>query len=83
MNVLAINGSPLRERSNTCRLLEPLLEGAEREMARQGRVPDELPAPLRRPVIEWAGVTAEQYVSAGNEAFERALRAARRRRHDG
>ena len=49
------------------------------ELARQGHVPDELLARLRRPVIEWAGVTREQYVDTGNEMFRRAVEAARQR----
>jgi multimeric flavodoxin WrbA len=60
--------------------LRSALAEAGREVARTGDVPDELRGRLCRPVIEWAGVSAEEYIQAGNEAFERALKVAERRR---
>ncbi|MHC4591061.1 MAG: flavodoxin family protein, partial [Planctomycetota bacterium] len=49
------------------------LRGAGKELARTGSIPEKLRANLNRPVIEWAGVTPEQYREFGNESFRGAL----------
>ena len=53
--------------------LRSSLREAGRQLARTGSIPEELRAKLNRPVIEWAGVTAQQYRQFGNESFRRAL----------
>jgi len=60
--------------------LRSALAEAGRELARTGDVSAEVRAKLGRPVIEWAGVSADEYARSGNEAFERALKVAERRR---
>ena len=66
-------------------LAEPLaalreaLAEAGRALARTGAIPGELRARLSRPVIEWAGVSADDYARMGNESFAEALK---RRGHD-
>ncbi|MHC4789783.1 MAG: flavodoxin family protein [Planctomycetota bacterium] len=60
-------------------LAEPLaalrsgLREAGKELARTGDISQERRAKLSRPVIAWAGVTAEQYREFGNAAFRGAL----------
>ncbi len=53
--------------------LRSALREAGKELARTGSIPDEMRARLNRPVIEWAGVTAEQYRQFGNEAFRQTM----------
>ncbi|MHC4788410.1 MAG: flavodoxin family protein [Planctomycetota bacterium] len=60
--------------------LRAALAEAGRELARTGAIPEKLHQRLSRPVIEWAGVSADQYVAAANEGFRRAVDAAERRR---
>ena len=60
--------------------LRSALRQAGESLARQGRVPEELLSRLRRPIIEYAGITPDQYAEGGNESFHRALRIAERKR---
>jgi multimeric flavodoxin WrbA len=53
--------------------LKGALEGAGGELARAGALSDEVRARLDRPVIEWAGVTAQQYNEMANQSFGEAL----------
>jgi NAD(P)H-dependent FMN reductase len=67
-------------------LAEPLAElrtalrEAGQELVRDGGPSEALRQRLDRPVIEWAGVTPEEYIQAGNRSFKRAQELAERRR---
>ena len=63
------------ELAEPLRALRAALRDAGKELARTGGVPQEMRAKLNRPVIDWAGVTAEEYRRFGNEAFRQALKA--------
>lgn len=59
--------------------LRSALREAGEELAHEGSLSQSTRERLDRPVIEWAGVTADEYRQQGNESFRRALEAARRR----
>lgn len=63
----------LPEMAQPLEALRSALRGAGKELARTGSIPEKVRADLNRPVIEWAGVTAEQYREFGNESFRAAL----------